>query len=85
VEVAGGGSTAVVLVADGGVEVVIWRLDRGVVPDLSVVDRLARLQLTARRMGWSIGLRNPGDELRGLLDLAGLADVIGELGPALPG
>ena len=45
-------------------------------PDLAVVDALARLQLAARRLGYSIGLRNASAELRGLLDLVGLADVV---------
>jgi anti-anti-sigma regulatory factor len=45
-------------------------------PDLAVVDALARLQLAARRLGYSIGLRNPSPELRALLDLVGLADVV---------
>jgi hypothetical protein len=45
-------------------------------PDLAVVDALARLQLAARRLGYSIGLRHPSAELRALLDLVGLADVV---------
>jgi len=45
-------------------------------PDLVVVDALARLQLAARRLGYSIRLRNPSAELRALLDLVGLADVV---------
>jgi hypothetical protein len=45
-------------------------------PDLAVVDALARLQLAARRLGYSIGLRDPSAELRALLDLVGLADVV---------
>ena len=45
-------------------------------PDLGLVDALARLQLTARRRGCSIQVR-PCDELRELLLLAGLAEVLG--------
>ncbi len=45
-------------------------------PDLVVVDALARLQLAARRLGYSIRLGNPSAELRALLDLVGLADVV---------
>jgi hypothetical protein len=44
--------------------------------DLEVVDALARLQLAARRAGRSIQLVNPSQELRGLLDFAGLAGVV---------
>lgn len=66
---------AVVLVVDG-VEVVLGFVT-GVRPDLAVVDALARLQLVARRLGGSIRLRDPPAELGELLDLVGLADVVG--------
>ncbi|MFC8132261.1 STAS domain-containing protein [Streptomyces sp. NPDC057302] len=41
-------------------------------PVLAAVDALARLQLTARRAGGRIRLRNPAPHLRELLDLVGL-------------
>ena len=44
--------------------------------DLALVDSLARLQLDARRRGGACALRNVTDELRGLLELVGLADVL---------
>ncbi len=44
-------------------------------PDAVAVDALARMQLTARRLGRPMGLRNPGDELRELLAFFGLEDV----------
>jgi hypothetical protein len=44
-------------------------------PDLELVDALARLQLMARRRGSSIQVR-PCDELRELLLLIGLAEVL---------
>jgi hypothetical protein len=44
-------------------------------PDLDLVDALARLQLMARRRGCSIQLR-PSDELRELLLLVGLSEVL---------
>ena len=50
-------------------------------PDAVTLDALARLQLTARRLGSRIWLRNAGPELRGLLALTGLADVL----PLWPG
>jgi hypothetical protein len=74
------GPRALVLVLDGDVEVELWRMDELADPDLSLVDALVRLQLTARRLGGSIRLRNPCDELLALIDLAGLTDVL----PALP-
>ena len=60
----GGTTRAVVLVLDGDVEVVLWRMDGMPDPDLWVVDALARLQLAARQMGGSIRLRNPCERLR---------------------
>ena len=45
-------------------------------PDLALVDALARLQLAARRRGCSIQLRDPCEELRELLDLVGLAELV---------
>ncbi|WP_432190632.1 STAS domain-containing protein [Streptomyces sp. Tue6028] len=41
-------------------------------PGLWAVDLLARLELTARRAGGRIRLRDPGPGLRALLDLVGL-------------
>jgi ABC-type transporter Mla MlaB component len=45
-------------------------------PDAATVDALARLQLTARRRGRHIWLRNACGELRALVGLMGLADVL---------
>ncbi len=45
-------------------------------PDCAAVDALARLQLTARRRGQRICLRNASRELAELLTLAGLGDVL---------
>lgn len=50
-------------------------------PDLAVVDALARLKLAARRLGYSIRVRDPSVELAELLELVGLGldlEVIGE-------
>jgi hypothetical protein len=44
--------------------------------DLATVDDLARLQLIARRLGMTLQLRDASRELRELLDLAGLGDVV---------
>jgi hypothetical protein len=75
----GGTPTAVVLVLDGDVEVVLWRMDGMPDPDLRVVDALARMQLAVRQVGGAIRLRNPCDRLRALLDLAGLSDVFPDI------
>jgi ABC-type transporter Mla MlaB component len=45
-------------------------------PDAATVDALARLQLTARRVGRQLRLRHACEGLRDLLALTGLEDVI---------
>ena len=39
-------------------------------------DQLARLQVTARRLGYSIRLRDAPSRLRELIDLVGLSDIL---------
>ena len=73
-----GDGSRVVLALDDHTEVTIWRLDDLGRPDLFLVDVLGRLQLAAGRLSWSIRLRNPCEELRALLDLAGLAGVMAD-------
>jgi hypothetical protein len=53
-----------------------------VLPDLVTIEALARLQLTARRLGRRIRLHDVCGELRTLLASMGLADVLPS-GPAL--
>ncbi|MGH3665120.1 MAG: STAS domain-containing protein [Egibacteraceae bacterium] len=45
-------------------------------PDAGTIDALARLQLTARRLGRQIRLRYASRELQELLALTGLRDVV---------
>jgi anti-anti-sigma regulatory factor len=45
-------------------------------PDAGTIEALARLQLTARRLGCRMWLRHPSPELAELLALCGLADVL---------
>ncbi|WP_432248177.1 STAS domain-containing protein [Streptomyces sanyensis] len=45
--------------------------------DLTAVDALARLQLTARRHGTALRLRGGTPQLLGLLDLVGLVGLVG--------
>jgi ABC-type transporter Mla MlaB component len=45
-------------------------------PDLVTIDGLARLQLTARRLGYRVELRGACGELEELLVLTGLGDVL---------
>jgi ABC-type transporter Mla MlaB component len=44
--------------------------------DLGTLDALARLQLTAARLGASVRLRDPPSALREMLALSGLGDVV---------
>ena len=45
-------------------------------PDVRAVDALARLQLTANRLGLEVRLRHASQGLQELLDLVGLFDVL---------
>lgn len=65
---------ALVEIADAGPVV----CDVGALVDLDAVtvDALARLQLTARRSGGRVWLRDASAELHGLLELMGLGDVL---------
>jgi hypothetical protein len=67
---------AIVVLAVGGTEVASWRLAGSARPDLAVIDALARLALTARRLGGAIGVRDAGPELLGLIHFVGLDDVL---------
>jgi len=69
---------AIVVLAVGGTEVASWPLAGSARPDLAVIDALARLALTARRLGGAIGLRDAGPELLGLIQFVGLDDLIAE-------
>jgi len=60
-----------------------WPLPQAARPDFTVVDRLARLQVAARRIGCSVRLQDASDELRELLDLAGLARAAGADRPSV--
>ena len=45
-------------------------------PDAAAIDTLARLQLTARRLGLELRLRHVSNELQDLLAFAGLREVL---------
>ncbi|MEU2154914.1 STAS domain-containing protein [Streptomyces sp. NPDC019396] len=46
------------------------------VADLTAVEAIVRLRLTARRLGWELRLCNAGPELIGLLELVGLGEAL---------
>lgn len=47
-------------------------------PDMVTVEALARLRLTARRHGWTLLVGGAGPDLRALLHLLGMTEVIPE-------
>jgi ABC-type transporter Mla MlaB component len=51
-------------------------------PDPAAIDALARLQLTARRMGRSVRLRHVQTKLADLLELTGLCEELPTAGPS---
>jgi hypothetical protein len=53
-------------------------------PDLRSVDELCRLGQTLRKLGCGIHLVDIDPELKELLELAGVADVLGECPAAAP-
>ena len=59
-----------------GADLVVCDVGTLVDPDCATVDALARLQLTARRLGRQVRLRNACGELQELLALVGLGDVV---------
>jgi ABC-type transporter Mla MlaB component len=65
-----------VILTRGDAEVATWPLAHGSRPDMEIVDQLARLQLQARRLGCSIRVRRACAELRELIELSGLEDVL---------
>jgi hypothetical protein len=68
---------ATVVLLDCDCEVARWPLDGVDAPDLSAVDVLARLALTARRLGCALRLVDVDLELARLLVRCGLAEVVG--------
>ena len=61
-------------------EVVVCDVAAVSAPDCGTVDALARMQLTAKRLGGELRVRGASDELHELLAMAGLCDVVGVCG-----
>jgi hypothetical protein len=59
----------------GGTRLIVCDVE-GLSPDAAAIDALARVQLTARRLGGRIRLHNACVELGDLVALAGLSDVL---------
>jgi anti-anti-sigma regulatory factor len=62
--------------AHGDADLVICDLTRIRHPDAAVIDALARVQLTARRLGCTVRYRHAHPDVRALLELAGLGQVL---------
>lgn len=60
-------------------EVVVYDVGGLVDADVGTVDALARLQLTARRLGRQVALRHASRQLLALLNLVGLEDLEGQV------
>ncbi|MGH3321211.1 MAG: STAS domain-containing protein [Streptosporangiaceae bacterium] len=67
-----------VLLEDSDADVAICDAAALTTFDVATVDALARMQLTALRLGRSIRLRHASSELRELLAIAGLSSVISQ-------
>lgn len=65
------------LVRDGDADLLVCDLAGLADADCGTVEALARLQLTARRLGRRIRLEHPSPQLHQLLALVGLCDVVG--------
>ena len=64
------------LVGGDAPRVVVCDVDALVEPDVVTVETLARLQLTARRLGCELQLRRTSAELQELLGFMGLQEVL---------
>jgi hypothetical protein len=65
---------AVVVLRQGGRDVVLGEVDRSLRCDLGLVEDLLRLQVLARRFGWSIAITEVRPDLRELFELVGLVE-----------
>lgn len=72
-----------VLLEDSTVDVVVCDVGAVVHADAVVIDAVARLALTARRLGRRLRLLHPSRTLRELITFVGLDEVVG-LGAGLP-
>jgi hypothetical protein len=70
------GPRATILLVVGDEEIPVGTIERTCRCDLAMVDEVLRLRLAAVRLGWSIRLTNVDDDLRELLELLGVADVL---------
>ena len=65
------------LLRGSGADLVVCDVAAVTDPDCATVDALARMQLTARRLGCELRLRGASEDLHDVLAMAGLCDVLG--------
>jgi hypothetical protein len=65
-----------VVVTRAGDQIARWPLERPPRLDLTVIDELARMRLDARRAGMGLHVHRPCQELRELLGLVGLTELL---------
>jgi ABC-type transporter Mla MlaB component len=70
-----------VMLEGSGADLVICDVSSAGDPDAGTIDALARLQLTARRLGRRVQLRHACADLEDLVALTGLSDVLPLYGP----
>ena len=64
------------LLANSNARLVVCDVGTLTKPDAATIEALARLQLTARRLGSQVRLRHACDALQDLLALVGLSEVV---------
>lgn len=70
------GPTAVVVLRRADGDVLLGPVYAAGRCDLALVDDLLRVQLAARRFGWHIRLEHVREDLRELVELAGLTEAL---------
>jgi anti-anti-sigma regulatory factor len=65
-----------VLLGDDAVDQIVCDVGAVMAPDAVTIDALARLQLTAKRMGCEMRIRRASPELRDLIAFMGLSGVV---------
>jgi len=68
---------AEVVLIVGGREASLGCIDAAIRCDIGLVDEILRLVLEARRLGGAVRLRRVDPDLRALIELVGLADLLG--------
>ena len=64
------------MITSEGTRTIVVLLQGAAAPDIGMLDALARMQLAARRVGWTIQVGTACPELCELIELTGLANVL---------